>query len=243
MRKSIFKLAAVSVAMSALAVAAPVMAQDEAAAEEEASGPITITGGVTVASDYRFRGISLSDKDFAVQPTLTIKHESGLYAGIWGSNLAPNAGDDIEVDLYAGFAGGDDLTYDIGATYYLYPGVSSFNYVEFTGKLGAALGPVTLGSQLSYVPSQDNTGNQDNIYIATNAALAIPDSPVTLTGSIGMEDGAFSAGGDKIDWSFGATANVSGFTLGVSYVDTDRRSVFAFKDAKAGVVFSVGYFF
>ncbi len=241
MRKSIFKLAAVSVAISALAVSAPAFAQEEAAEEE--SGPITITGGVTVASDYRFRGVSLSDKDFAVQPTLTIKHESGLYAGIWGSNLAENAGDDIEVDLYAGFAGGDELTYDIGATYYVYPGVSSFNYFEFTGKLGAALGPATIGSQLSYVPSQDNTGNADNIYIATNAAIAIPDSPVTLTGSIGMEDGAFTGGGDKIDWSVGATAVVSGFTLGISYIDTDRRSVFAFKDSKAGVVFSVGYFF
>ncbi len=239
MRKSIFKLAAVSVAMSALAVSAPAFAQEEEAAE----GPITVSGSVTVVSDYRFRGVSLSDKDFAVQPTITISHESGFYVGAWASNLAENTGDDVEVDLYAGFSGGEELTYDIGATYYVYPGVSSFNYVEFTGKLGSTFGPATVGVQLSYVPSQDNTGNSDNIYYATNAALAIPDSPITLTGSIGIEDGAFTAGDEKVDWSIGANAAIQGFTLGVAYVDSNRRSIFAANDAKAGVVFSLSYGF
>lgn len=240
MRKSIFKLAAASVALSALSVSAPAFAQDDAA-EEEASGPITLAGGIAVVSDYRFRGVSLSDKDFAVQPYLTVKHESGFYVGAWASNLAENAGDDVEVDLYAGFAGGDTVTYDIGATYYVYPGVSSFNYVEFTGKLGTTLGPASVGAQLSYVPSQDNTGNTDNIYVATNAAVGIPGTPLTVKGSLGYEDGAF--GDDKVDWSLGLAASTKGFTLGVAYVDTNRRSTFAFKDSAAGVVFSLSYDF
>ena len=230
-----------SVAMSAMVISVPAFAQDEAA--EEAAGPITLTGGAAVVSDYRFRGVSLSNKDFALQPYLTVKHESGLYAGVWASNIADNAGDDLEVDLYAGFSGGEELTYDIGATYYLYPGVSSFNYVEFTGKLGSTIGPATVGVQLSYVPSQDNTGNQDNIYYGTNATIALPDSPISIVGSMGIEDGAFSVGDEKVDWSLGLTAAVSGFTLGASYVDTNRRSTFAFKDSSAGVVFSVSYGF
>ena len=65
MRNSILKLAAMSVAMSALAVSAPAFAQEE----EAESGPITITGGITGVSDYRFRGVSLSDKDFAIRLT------------------------------------------------------------------------------------------------------------------------------------------------------------------------------
>ena len=134
MRNSILKLASISVAISAIAMSAPAFAQEAA---EEAAGPVTLTGGVVLASDYRFRGVSLSGKDFAVQPYLTVKHESGLYVGAWGSNLSENDGDDVEVDLYAGFSGGEAVTYDIGATYYLYPGVSSFNYVEVTGKLGS----------------------------------------------------------------------------------------------------------
>jgi len=241
MRTKNFSRAAVTIAMSVMAISAPAFAQDEAA--EEAEGPITISGSITGVSDYRFRGVSLSDKDFAIQPTITVSHESGFYVGAWASNIAENTGDDVEVDLYAGFAGGEELTYDIGATYYLYPGVSSFNYVELTGKLGSTFGPATVGVQLSYVPSQDNTGNNDNWYYGTNATIALPQSPISIVGSIGIEDGAFTAGDEKVDWSLGLTAAVSGFTLGASYVDTNRRSVFAFKDSTAGVVFSIAYGF
>lgn len=240
MRNSILKLASMSVAISAIAMSAPAFAQEAA---EEAAGPVTLTGGVAVVSDYRFRGVSLSDKEFAVQPYLTVKHESGLYVGTWASNLADNAGNDVEVDLYAGFAGGEEVTYDIGATYYVYPGVSSFNYVEFTGKLGSTVGPATVGVQLSYVPSQDNTGNNDNIYFGTNAAIAVPNTPISIVGSMGIEDGAFTAGSEKVDWSLGLTAAVSGFTLGVSYVDANRETIFAPRDSAAGVVFSVSYGF
>lgn len=239
MRNSMLKLAGMSVAISAMALSAPAFAQDEA----EASGPIKVSGGAALVSDYRFRGVSLSDKGFAIQPYLTVKHESGLYVGAWGSNIADNAGDDLELDLYAGFSGGDKLTYDIGATYYVYPGVSSVNYVEFTGKLGSTFGPATVGVQVSYVPSQDNTGNDDNLYFGSNATIAIPNSPISIVGTLGMEDGAFTAGSNKLDWSLGLNAAVSGFTLGASYVDTNRRSIFAPKDSSAGLIFSVSYGF
>jgi uncharacterized protein (TIGR02001 family) len=235
MRNEIFKLAAACAAFGSMAVAAPAFAQDE---EAEAEGPIDVSVTLAAVSDYRFRGISLSDKDPAFQPGITISHESGLYAGVWASNIAENAGDDVEVDLFAGFAGGDAVTYDLGVTYYVYPGVSAFNYAEFIGKMGTTVGPVTLGGILAYAPSQDGTGNTDNVYVGTNAGVAIGGTPLTLTGSVGYEDGAF--GNDKIDWSLGVTASVSGFTLGASYVDTNR---FAGGLGKAGAVFSVAYTF
>lgn len=237
MRKSILKLAAACVVMGSMSAAAPAFAQDE-----EAEGPFTVAGGVAVVSDYRFRGVTLSDKDIAVQPTLTVSHESGFYVGVWGSNLAENPGDDVEVDLYAGFAGGDAITYDLGVTYYVYPGVSSFNYIEMTGKLGTMIGPVSVGGQLSYVPSQDNTGDQDNIYVAGNLSFAVPNTPATLTASLGYEDGVF--GDNKVDWSLGASVDMgSGFKVGAAYVDTNRRSTFAFKDSAAGAVFTLSYGF
>lgn len=236
MRKSVFKLAAACVALGSISAATPAFAQEEAA--EEAEGPITVSGGIAAVSDYRFRGVSLSDKDFAVQPYLTISHESGFYVGAWGSNIADNAGDDLEIDLYAGFAGGEAVTYDLGVTYYMYPGVSSFNYAEIIGKVGTTVGPATVGAMLAYAPSQDGTGNTDNVYLGTNATIALPDSPISITGSVGYEDGAF--GDDKIDWSLGLTAAVSGFTIGASYVDTNR---FVGGLGKAGAVFSLSYSF
>lgn len=236
MRKSVFKLAAACVALGSISAAAPAFAQDEAA--EEAEGPVSVDVTLAVVSDYRFRGVSLSDKDFAVQPGITVSHESGIYVGAWASNVADNPGDDLELDIFAGFAGGDTVTYDIGVTTYLYPGVSSFNYTEFVGKLGTTVGPATIGTIVAYAPSQDGTGNQDNFYLGGNLGVGIPNTPLSLSATLGYEDGAF--GNDKIDWSLGVTAEVKGFTLGASYVDTNR---FVGGLGKAGAVFSISYGF
>ncbi len=228
--------------------ASPAFAQDapahehkppNAVEEEQVSGPFDIAVNFAVVSDYRFRGVSLSDKDFAFQPSITVSHESGIYVGVWASNVAPNAGDDVEVDLYAGFAGGDALTYDIGATYYVYPGASGLNYYEFIGKLGTTVGPATLGATIGYVPSQSNLGNRDNIYLGTNVAVGLPGTPLTLTASIGYDEGGVF-GTKKTDWSLGATATVQGFTIGASYVDSNR---FLGGLAGAGAVFSISYGF
>lgn len=238
MRNQFLKLAAAATAMTMAGFAMPAYAQDE---EAESSGPFTLSGGVAVLSDYRFRGVSLNDKDFAVQPTLTLEHESGLYLGVWGSNVADNGGDDVEVDVFAGFGGGDLVTYDLGVTYYLYPGASDLNYVEFIGKLGTTVGPASIGATLGYVPSQDNVGNEDNVYVAADFGLGIPNTPLSLAATIGYEDGAF--GDDKVDWSLGLSAEVQGFTIGASYVDTNRRSTYVPGDSKATVVFSIAYNF
>lgn len=236
MRKTVFKLAAACVALGSISAAAPALAQDETA--EEAEGPVSVDVTLAVVSDYRFRGVSLSDKDFAVQPGITVSHESGIYVGAWASNVAENPGDDLEIDIFAGFAGGDTVTYDIGVTSYLYPGVSSFNYAEFIGKLGTTVGPATLGATVAYAPSQEGTGSQDNFYFGGNLGVGIPNTPLSLSATLGYEDGAF--GDDKIDWSLGVTAEVKGFTLGASYVDTNRRLGGL---GKAGAVFSISYGF
>ncbi len=239
MRKQLIKSAVIGIAMSAMTLSMPAFAQDADAAVEEETKPITITGGIAVVSDYRFRGVSLSDKEFAVQPTITVTADNGAYIGLWASNVAENPGDDAELDIYAGYAGGDTITYDIGATYYVYPGVSSFNYVEFTGKTGTTVGPATLGLQVSYVPNQGpETAFTDNLYLGANASVGVPGTPLTASASIGRENGSFGA--KKIDWSLGLAATVGGFTLGASYVDTNR---FVGGLGKAGAVFSVSYGF
>src|SRR3546814_13129617 len=74
------------------------------AQEEEAAGPLTLSGGIAVTSDYRFRGISLSNDKVAVQPTLTVSHERGFYAGVWGSTLPDSpAYGTFALDVYGGF--------------------------------------------------------------------------------------------------------------------------------------------
>ncbi len=240
MRSQFKKIAFFAATAASLASISPAYAE-ETAAEEASASDFDLSGAVAVTSDYRFRGVSLSNKDIAVQPTVTLKHSSGLYVGAWGSNITPNAGDDIEVDLYGGISGGSGITYDVGATYYVYPSVSGLDYVETYGKLGTTLGPVQAGLQLYYVPEQTNTGNKDNVYVGGSLGAGLPGTPVTLNATMGYENGAF--GNEKVDWSLGASAVVKGFTLTAAYVDSNRDNVFALGDAKAGAVFTISYGF
>lgn len=244
MLKSVTTKTVAALGASCLFIASPAFAADEPSAEAEAaeeSGPIDIELTLDAVSDYRFRGISLSDKDPAFQPGLTISHESGLYVSAWASNLADNGGDDIELDLVAGFAYDvGNVTLDVNATYYVYPGVSSFNYVEFIGRASAPLGKGEVGLTFAYVPSQNNTGNQDNTYVAIDGSMPLGDTGLSLNGSFGFENGAF--GDNKRDWSLGMSVEVGKLTLGVAYVDTAHAQDFG-NLAEAGMVVSASMTF
>jgi len=78
MRTSLIALATVSL----ISIAAPAFADDAAAAP---ASPFTVTGGATLTSDYRFRGISQTNKRFAIQGTLGVSHSSGFYVGTWAA--------------------------------------------------------------------------------------------------------------------------------------------------------------
>ncbi len=220
-----------SLAAAALTISAPAMAQ-----EEEAAGPLDIEFTLAGVSDYRFRGISLSDKDQAFQPSLTVSHESGLYASAWGSNIADNGGDNIEVDLTAGWSGQvGPIDLNIGGVYYLYPGVTGANYIEALGSVGTGVGAGNIAVNLGYTPRQKNTDNEDNVYVAVTAGFPVFNTGLSLNGSFGIEDGAFA--NKKKDWSIGADYELAGFTLGVKYVDTAHTSGNPL--GKAGALFSV----
>ena len=214
--------------LAASALSTPAFAQ-----EEEASGPFSLSGGISVTSDYRFRGISLSNEKVAVQPTLTVSHESGLYAGVWGSSLPDsNAYGKFELDLYAGFnteiASG--TTVDLGVTYYTYPGShdggAPTDYFEGIGKLSHDIGPVSVTGLVAYAPKQNSLGDADNIYLNLGAGFGIPNTPVTLNAGIGYNDGSLglvSSDGKYIDWVVGASFAAGPATFTVQYIDTDVK--------------------
>jgi uncharacterized protein (TIGR02001 family) len=128
-------------------------------AQDEGAKSITITGTAAIASDYRFRGVSQSDEQMAVQGGLTLTHQSGLYAGVWASNLAgwgTFGGANMELDLIGGYKLplSDKAALDVGLVWYMYPGgANESDFAEPYVKLTGTAGPATLTAGLPMRPS------------------------------------------------------------------------------------------
>ncbi|MBJ6120321.1 TorF family putative porin [Sphingomonas mollis] len=192
-----------------LMAATPALAQEETAPPK----PVTVSGSVGLVSDYRFRGVSQSDRNLAVQGGITIAHESGLYIGTWGSNLAgwgTFGGANMELDLIAGYkvpVGGGTL--DVGATWYMYPaGFNNTDFIEPYAKLSGTVGPASLTAGVAYAPKQEALGpwyangaaaaaetytnrgaKDDNLYIWGDASAGIPNTGLTVKGHLGYSNG------------------------------------------------------
>lgn len=231
----------VSAFAASLAFAAPAVAQ------EEPPKDLTVSGSAALVSDYRFRGVSQSDKEMAVQGGITVSHKSGAYAGVWGSNLSgwgTFGGSNMELDLIAGYklpvASG--ATLDVGLTWYMYPGgADTTDFAEPYVKISGTLGPASLTAGVAYAPKQKALGNfsntpqskgqsEDNLYIWTDAAVGVPNTPVTVKGHLGYSNGNPGLGpngtsvaptGEYLDWLVGADLVMGKLTFGVAYVDTD----------------------
>lgn len=210
-------------------------------ATDTTAAPFTISGGVTLASQYRFRGISLSDEDFAVQGTINLNHESGAYAGVWASSLGGVGGvggiggADAEVDLYAGYRTGvaSGVTLDAGLLYYAYPGSEGGNsgFFEPYANVSGTLGPATAKVGVAYGWEQDGLGGNSNVYTFGDLTAGIPNTPVTLRTHLGYSKGdtPLTPGGDYVDWLVGADVVYKSLTFGVAYVDTDLTGAQAFR--------------
>ncbi len=251
MLTSIRGLAAATTLTFVALSAAPAFAQDEDAAS---SSSITVTGNVALVSDYRFRGVSLSGGDPAIQGGVTVTHDSGFYVGTWASSIDDGGSDvygDVEVDLFGGWSGKvtEGVGLDVGLLYYAYPSnAKGFDaeYFEPYATISGDLGPVQAKLGVNYAWEQDSLGGDDNLYIHTELSSGIPNTPVSLAAHLGYTDGvlappllAGTADDTGFDWSFGASATVLGsLTLGVSYVGVEGPSIDGFTDD--AVVFSIG---
>lgn len=214
--------------MIALCAALPLAAlpsvarADEAAAEEEATPTWDLSGEVGLLTDYRFRGLSLSSKNPEVTASVSLAHQSGLYASAWASNvdLGNGKADDLEVDWTVGFSKDvGRVNVDVGGIYYSYLGNKGLNYFEVYGSVGTKVGPADVKVGVAYAPSQTNIGSQDNTYVYVSGEVPLGKGPVSLHGTFGFENGAF--GDNKKDWMAGVSVDLgSGLTGSVDYVDT-----------------------
>ena len=216
-------------ALFAASLAAPVSvhAQDVEFVSEDGSS-VVMSANVGFVSEYSFRGIAQSNENPAVQGGFDISHESGLYAGVWGSNVNFNDGDEasLEVDLYAGYAGEiEGFTYDIGAIYYAYPGADSaldYDFWEGALSVGYDFDVAALTASVNYSPEYFGESG-DAQYYALGVDVPLPHD-FSLSAHVGYQDideeDVFGVP-DYTDWSIGLGYNFEGFDLSLQYIDTD----------------------
>jgi len=236
MRKSVL-----SVAFAAAASISGIAAAQQAASTPP---PPLVAGNITLATEYRFRGIDQTYGKPAIQGGFDYSHASGIYLGNWNSNVSQGAGfpgGNIEMDLYAGFKKAfGDFGVDVGAIYYYYPGTDSaagrvgapFNnrtgavhtgavnnkeaYIGGTWKWLSAKWFYSLGD---YFSAPDTKGS-NYLDIAGTYDLGNGWGLNAHYGHLQfkkMDNAGYS------DWKLGATKDLSGWVIGAAYVGTNAK--------------------
>ena len=244
MLTSVRSLLAATVLAGSVMVATPALAQDE----EGAESPISVSGNVAITNDYRFRGVSQSGGDFALQGGFDLTSTSGFYVGAWGSSisLGPAYGE-LELDLYGGWTGAltEGLTADVGVIYYTYPAGDDVggadpdtDVLEAFASLATTIGPLGATAGVNYAWDQDSLGGNDNLYLYTDFSLGVPSTPLTFTAHAGYTDGALAppllagaADDTGLDWSLGVSMPIYGGVSGsLTYVGVEGPSIDGFTD-------------
>ncbi|MDB5797535.1 MAG: hypothetical protein JWP36_1437 [Paucimonas sp.] len=229
------------------AYAGSVSAQTAAPAAAAApASPHTVTGNLTIATDYRFRGISQTFRLPAVQGGFDYSHSSGLYLGNWNSNVSGNLfqnGAGIEMDFYGGykFDLAKDVQADIGLLYYYYPGAetpvtrSKYNNLEvyfggtykwLTAKYSYAITDffgLNAGNSaaLFSLPANGNSKGSGYLDLTGNWEIA---EKTTLTAHIGRQTVKNYGAASYTDYKLGVAKDYGVATAGLALVGTNANA-------------------
>ena len=232
------------VALASLGLAAPAISYAQAAAS-----PHTVTANLGVVTDYRFRGISQTHENPAIQGGVDYAHSSGLYLGAWASTITwvrnfVGKGNK-EVDIYGGYKnafGGGDLTYDVGFIAYVYPGrgpvvptilanpnttelYGALTYKWLTVKYSRAMSSHFVGWYGGAAYNQDTKGSG---YLEANASYDLGQG-WGLSAHVGHQSVKNSVTTAAIydasytDWKLGVTKDLGFGVVGLAYSDTNAK--------------------
>ena len=208
--------------------------------------PGSFSGSFGFLTDYRFRGITQTASEMAVQGSFDWAHEKGYYFGVWGSNVefgAAGAGN-TEFDFYAGVAREYyGITFDIAGIWYTYPGATEslgLDYFVYMFGMSHDFGLIAMGVTAYYSP--ENTASSGNgAYISYDAEVPLV-SRLAMTGHVGhqwIDDEVAFGKPDYLDWSIGATYATHGFDLSLTYIDTDLTTAECSTGCDDSVVFGI----
>jgi len=184
-------------------------------------------------SQYVFRGLTQTNEKPALQGGFDLAHASGLYAGLWASNISwisdatPGASASLEADIYGGYkyTVSDWLGTDIGLLHYAYPGSYPAGSTKAdTNELYFGLDAKWITLRYSYAlgntfGSPDTRGSS---YIDLSASQPLL-AGITGVAHLGRQryTGPNASNLSYTDWKLGLTRDFSGYVLAAYYTGSN----------------------
>lgn len=223
------------------------------AAQAQSAPESSLSFNVGVVSDYRYRGISQSRLQPALQGGVDYAHKSGFYVGAWGSTIqwikdagtiAKNAEvinpgvsvtGPVELDLYAGYKGAvGDVAYDLGFLRYEYLHNKLANTITYgNANTNEVYGALTYGiftAKYSHALSNlfGNLDSKNSHYLDLSAAIDLGDG-YSLTPHIGYQKlkGPSDADGTYTDYALTLAKDLgNGLSATGALVGTNAKESF-----------------
>lgn len=198
-------------------------AEDAHVSEESVAHEAPLTSNVGLVSNYLYRGISQTGAKPAIQGGADYEHESGFYAGFWGSSIswlsdlytasgatagANNAG--LELDTFFGFKNKleNQVGYDVGFLRYNFPGAYAVGATKGdTNEVYGAASYKWVTAKYSYSLGNafGNAQTSGTNYLEVNAIYKVEAADVTLGAHYGKQTfkgtGAIDAAGNSFTYS------------------------------------------
>ncbi|MFC4275432.1 TorF family putative porin [Achromobacter aloeverae] len=208
-------------------------------ASAAATPDYTLSANMTLASQYRYRGLMQSDNKPAIQGGFDFSHRSGFYVGNWNSTISwlsdsnSDVSAPVEMDFYGGYRGNftTDAPFDFGVLKYYYPGDYPSGYTspdttEAYGSVG--YGPVALKYSYSLSNLFGFARSKGSQYVELNGNFDTGIWGLTVNAHVGYQYLRNVDDGSYYDWKLGLTKDLGqGFSVAVAYIDTNAdRAVY-----------------
>lgn len=218
-----------AVLLAALAASGAVLAQDKAPEPDS-----TLSFNVGAVTDYRYRGISQSRLDPALQGGIDFAHKSGFYLGTWASTIkwVKDAGgkSSEEVDLYGGYRfSAGPVGLDIGLLRYLYPdNALAVNADTTEAYIAGTWGPATLKYSHATTNLFGFANSKGSGYLDLGATFNLPWWELTFTPHVGHQRVAHNASASYTDYSLALGKDFGhGISASLAWVKADTGAYVA----------------
>lgn len=205
----------------------------------EATPDFTLTANLSVASEYRYRGLMQTNSHPALQGGFDLSHASGFYVGNWNANVSwlddsnTDVSAPLEMDFYAGYKTklANDVSLDAGVLRYYYPGDYPTGYTSpNTTEVYASVGYGVLSFKYSHALTNlfGFADSKHSQYYDMSANVDTGFWGLTANAHVGYQDVRNLDDASYTDWKLGLTKEVAkGLSVSLAYVDTNaKRNVY-----------------